>query len=154
MKPRLNGISAAQGGLSDLVRKLIDGGAYVNALDDLGQTPLHLAASRGRKDTVDMLIAKGADIKAVCRDGRTLLHCAAAGGLVDLMDRLIKDGFPVDGPDRYGRTPLLKAAGAEPTPGADKNDVARSWPGPSRTEKRSSGPWDIAGSRSKPEAAF
>jgi ankyrin repeat protein/L-ascorbate metabolism protein UlaG (beta-lactamase superfamily) len=84
----------------------------VNALDDLGQSPLHLAAEGGRKDVVDLLISRGADIKAVARDGRNLLHCAAAGGLVDLMDRLLKDGFRVDGPDRYGRTPLLKASSA------------------------------------------
>jgi ankyrin repeat protein/L-ascorbate metabolism protein UlaG (beta-lactamase superfamily) len=83
----------------------------VNEKDDLGLTPLHIAASSGRKDTVDFLISKGANLKAVGRDGRNLLHCAAAGGLVELMDRLIKSGVPVDGPDRYGRTPLLKAAG-------------------------------------------
>jgi ankyrin repeat protein/L-ascorbate metabolism protein UlaG (beta-lactamase superfamily) len=84
----------------------------VIAVDELGQTPLHLAAEAGRQDVVDLLIAKGADKKALCRDGRNLLHCAAAGRLVDLMDRLVKEGFPVDGPDRYGRTPLLKAAAA------------------------------------------
>ncbi|MBE0712947.1 MAG: ankyrin repeat domain-containing protein [Candidatus Aminicenantes bacterium] len=88
----------------------------VNSLDELGQSPLHLAAAGGHKDVVDLLIAKGADMKAVCRDGRNLLHSAAAGGLVDLMERLVKAGFPVDGPDRYGRTPLLKAAEA----GSDK----------------------------------
>jgi ankyrin repeat protein/L-ascorbate metabolism protein UlaG (beta-lactamase superfamily) len=82
----------------------------VNAVDELGQTPLLLAAAGGHKDVVDLLIAKGADVKAVCRDGRNLLHSAAAGGLVDLMERLVRAGFPVDGPDRYGRTPLLKAA--------------------------------------------
>jgi ankyrin repeat protein/L-ascorbate metabolism protein UlaG (beta-lactamase superfamily) len=84
----------------------------VIAVDELGQTPLHLAAEAGRQDMADLLIAKGADKKALCRDGRNLLHCAAAGELVDLMDRLVKEGFPVDGPDRYGRTPLLKAAAA------------------------------------------
>jgi ankyrin repeat protein/L-ascorbate metabolism protein UlaG (beta-lactamase superfamily) len=82
----------------------------VNSLDELGQSPLHLAAAGGHRDVVDLLIAKGADLKAVCRDGRNLLHSAAAGGLVGLMERLVKAGFPVDRPDRYGRTPLLKAA--------------------------------------------
>jgi ketosteroid isomerase-like protein len=65
----------------------------VNEKDDLGQSPLHLAAAAGRQDMVDFLTAKGADEKAVSRDGRSLVHCAATGGLVELMDRLIKFAF-------------------------------------------------------------
>ena len=43
--------SAAAGGLTAMVGKMIDGGANVNAVDDLGQSPLHLAASAGRNET-------------------------------------------------------------------------------------------------------
>ena len=41
--------SAASGGLTSMVEKLIAGGANINAADDVGQTPLHLAAAAGRQ---------------------------------------------------------------------------------------------------------
>ena len=43
---------------------LIAKGAFVNARDDNGLTPLHDSAGYGHKETVELLIAEGADVNA------------------------------------------------------------------------------------------
>ena len=45
------------------MRALLKAGANVNASDDAGDTPLHLAASEGRKAVVSELLKEGADPK-------------------------------------------------------------------------------------------
>jgi hypothetical protein len=51
-------LKAAAEGQTALVRRLLDEGAPLDALDANRRTPLHLAASRGHADVVGLLLAK------------------------------------------------------------------------------------------------
>ncbi|GIQ89930.1 hypothetical protein KIPB_012546, partial [Kipferlia bialata] len=52
------------------------GGEGVNALDDSGSSPLHLAAAQGDHLAVRLLLDAGADVHMGDRNGRTPLHSA------------------------------------------------------------------------------
>lgn len=72
-------ILAAQHGLTENVRVLIDGGAHLNASESNGWTALHYAATNGELEVAELLIARGADIKAKDKRGRTALQVALDG---------------------------------------------------------------------------
>ncbi len=56
---------------------LIEERADIEAKDDEGRTPLHLAAEKGHEAVAQLLVDKHANIEAMDIDGRTPLHCAA-----------------------------------------------------------------------------
>ena len=55
-------------GYADLVRMLLDRGAYVNLIDVKGETALHYAAYKSHKQIVQLLLQKGAMVS--CFDAR------------------------------------------------------------------------------------
>ena len=57
-------IAAGNGNL-DKIKMLIDGGADINAANEIGITPLIAAKIAGRDEVVQMLLKKGAKDKAV-----------------------------------------------------------------------------------------
>jgi ankyrin repeat protein len=54
---------AASAGHTQIVRLLLDNGAFVDALDDIGRTPLHHASARGHPEVVMLLIERGANVE-------------------------------------------------------------------------------------------
>ncbi|RZF34644.1 hypothetical protein LSTR_LSTR012726 [Laodelphax striatellus] len=106
-------------GHKNVVQRLLDAGADIDAVNDAGDTPLHKAAFIGREDLVLLLLEKNADVNVrngegrtprdVCRDGldagkllwaaeRTdmrkreeRLLAAARDGQLDVLKNLLKD---------------------------------------------------------------
>ena len=69
----------------EIVELLLASGADVNAKDEMGETPLHLAAQFGRKEIAELLIAEGADVNAKGDFGRTPLDTAEDKEMADLL---------------------------------------------------------------------
>jgi len=93
-----------------LVEALIDGGADVNSIDKLGETPLHVAVVRGYRGIAVLLIEKGAEVNAGDVRGLTPVHAAAWRGYRDTVVLLITNGADINGRDKDGVTPLHAAA--------------------------------------------
>jgi len=93
-----------------LVKALIDGGADVNAEDELGETPLHDAAVRGYGAISMLLIEQGADVNARDMHGLSPVHAAAWRGNLDMVALLITHGADINARDHDGVTPLHAAA--------------------------------------------
>jgi len=80
----------------DKVESLIGNGENINAVNNLGSTPLIIAASRGQLDMVLTLLNKGAHIDAVDRNGNTALLRAGANQCIDIVKVLLEKGANVN----------------------------------------------------------
>ena len=94
-------------GSTELIQRLVDHGADVNARDFQGQTPLYRALNE--PDTMRFLIELGADINTTDNAGDTVLHAAARRNS-DALAYLLKLGADVNRRDTLGNTPLHDAA--------------------------------------------
>ena len=81
----------------------------LNLTDDLGQTPLHVAAAQCHGNVVTVLLAKGAALEAKAKGGPTPLHLAAQEGCADSDNLLLAKGAQVNARDDAKRTPLTRA---------------------------------------------
>nr|XP_027223762.1 serine/threonine-protein phosphatase 6 regulatory ankyrin repeat subunit A-like [Penaeus vannamei] len=84
--------------------------ALLQARDEDGYTPLHLATIAGNKAVVKYLISKGADISALDNEKHTVIHWATVCGEVELLELLIEAGANPSTPDIHGAYPLHYAA--------------------------------------------
>ncbi len=80
---------AALDGDIEAVKEFLAAATNVNAMDDVGQTPLHFAAD---KEIAELLIAKGADVNAKDQDDETPLDWAIHSKLTEIADLLRKHG--------------------------------------------------------------
>ncbi|XP_048753811.2 uncharacterized protein LOC125665218 isoform X2 [Ostrea edulis] len=83
---------AAQEGLLDIVKLLLDEGARVNCFDHNGRSPLHNAASRGHLDVVIHLVANGAQVTSLDWDNHTPFEKAVISRCVDVVEVLLTFG--------------------------------------------------------------
>lgn len=87
-----------------MVNLLLEFGANPNAVDNLGQTPLHLI-SRQSPRVVRLLLEAGGDVNAVDNLGQTPMHTSKWGSH-EIGRILLEAGGDINAVDNYGRTPL------------------------------------------------
>ena len=89
---------------------LLDSGAALEDKDDLGDTPLIVAAGYSDSKTVKWLLDRGANIEARNNLGYTPLMKAAKCGLEDTINSLLDRGADIAAVDHDGKTALEHAA--------------------------------------------
>jgi ankyrin repeat protein len=101
-------VTAIRNADAQVVRKLLDDGADVNARDTEGNTPLILASFYASPECVELLIERGADVNAANKAGATALIRAATDH--DKTRLLVAAGASVRVRTARGNTPLILAA--------------------------------------------
>lgn len=113
-------LAAAESGLTDVVKELLEEGVDVNIRDKNGFTPLILAAERGFAATVQVLLDNNAEINTKeYLFGRTALMWAVKNGHYETVKSLLKKHADVNIEDRNDLT-ALKFATMEGHPGIVK----------------------------------
>lgn len=99
----------------DIVKKLIKVGAGINFQDELGQTPLHVAAIKSDLSIINLLLeTKMADMNSTDKDGNTALHLSCQRGHFNGVKALSDFGADFKGmKNKEGATPLLVACKKE-----------------------------------------
>jgi len=88
-----------------MLRKLIDLGSNLDAINAVGDTPLMHAAMFDNFQIAKMLIEGGADTN-FSNNGRTALRNAAMHGKINIVKLFLEKGVDVNVQDHYGDTPL------------------------------------------------
>ncbi|WP_133480075.1 ankyrin repeat domain-containing protein, partial [Cognatilysobacter segetis] len=88
--------AAATAGDEDAVRRLLDLGLPVNALDRQGCSALLRAAGGGHRAVVELLLKRGADAGLAAQSGATPLSAAVSMRHLDIVDRLVAAGVSLE----------------------------------------------------------
>ena len=121
----------------------------VNVQNQLGETPLMLAAINNQLDLAKVLIARGADVNRV---GWTPLHYAASKGHREMMRLLLENDAYIDSESANGTTPLMMAA-FSPSPLAVKL-LLEEGADPTLVNNGNASALDIATSKDHQQSAF
>ena len=99
-RARYTGVfAAAANGDAAAIEAALRAGGRVDARDDAGRTPLHVAAHAGRRDAMRALVAAGADPNALDRDRYDIVTIAAvANDVPTLRDALALGGSAATSP--------------------------------------------------------
>ncbi|XP_045577933.1 ankyrin repeat and SOCS box protein 15 isoform X1 [Salmo salar] len=103
-------ILAAQEGLLENVRTLLQHGASPHKTNSLNESPLLLAVRQGSYDMVSTLIICGAFVEQVCLKKWMAIHEAAKVGCRAILVLLLRHGAKVTAVDGHNVTPLGIAA--------------------------------------------
>lgn len=96
---------AVRTGNAQEVNRLISADSgVVNAVNELGSTPLHIAAGISSPDIAGLLLNKGAAVNAKDHDGATPLHIAAFTRHKATLELLLAKGADVHATDNNGKT--------------------------------------------------
>ncbi len=87
--------AAEAGDVAQVAALLAESPQLLDAANERGLTPLHLAARRGHHDVVRLLIDQGADLERTDERGFTALLYAASSGNLDLVRFLVDRGCEV-----------------------------------------------------------
>lgn len=100
---------AIRSGDPEKVRRLLQEGADIDALDEHGQTGLMNAVYWGNLELTALLIRHGADLDRKAKLNLTALYLAVIGGRTAFVRALVKAGAATDikgSTAQYDRTPL------------------------------------------------
>ncbi len=99
----------------EIARRLIEGGADVNARDRHESTPLAYVVGGGNKDLFDLLMKAGAELDTVDFQKDSLIHTAARNNRVNMLEAIMeaRSGITdiINLRNLGGSTPLKLAAG-------------------------------------------
>ena len=102
---------AAKNGDLEAVQRLVAvEGVDIDAADQYGHTPLHLASHKGHECVARVLLDNGANLDAANKNGQTPLHMASYKGHESVVRLLLDKGAKVGAADRAGNTPLHMAS--------------------------------------------
>ena len=85
---------------------LRDAGANLEAIDFLGNRPLHCAVWRGNAGLLSLLVQSGVNVDATNTENSTALHVAARRGATDCVEVLLAAGATPNLLEENGRTPF------------------------------------------------
>ncbi|XP_052545179.1 inactive serine/threonine-protein kinase TEX14 isoform X5 [Tympanuchus pallidicinctus] len=94
------------------VKKLLNKGASVDAVNSMGQTSLFTAALLGLGRIVGVLLDYGSDPNHRCYDGSTPVHAAAFSGNQWVLSKLLDEGGDLRAHDEGGKNPQYWAMSA------------------------------------------
>eukprot|EP01119_Soliformovum_irregulare_P012180 TRINITY_DN3150_c1_g1_i1.p1 TRINITY_DN3150_c1_g1~~TRINITY_DN3150_c1_g1_i1.p1 ORF type:complete len:887 (+),score=327.15 TRINITY_DN3150_c1_g1_i1:308-2662(+) len=98
----------------DILDKMLEKGANVNATDDFGSTAVHILSKRMADPKLirilEKLIARGANVNARDNDDNTPLHFAVRGERMETIEVLIKAGGNPSLRNAFYYTPLREAS--------------------------------------------
>lgn len=89
-----------------VVAKLIYLGSWVNAVDDDGCTPLHMATVCGNLEVVKILLRCGAFLNAQDNEGESPLHYAIRENNLEMVRLLIAEGISINCQNEDGESGL------------------------------------------------
>ncbi|XP_069376326.1 ankyrin repeat and SOCS box protein 15b isoform X2 [Paralichthys olivaceus] len=101
---------AAEAGLVENVRMLLQHGASPHSTNSRNESPLLIAVRQRSYDMVLSLIMGGAYVEQVCLTKYSAIHEAAKVGCPAILTLLLRHGAKVTGRDGHGVTPLGVAA--------------------------------------------
>jgi ankyrin repeat protein len=96
-----------------LVELLMKAGANANHRNDMGWTPVHMAAGTDNVDALRIMRRYGAEIEVRCNRYNTALHAAVNQRCFSSLEYLLDQGVNPDRANLEGMTPLLRAAEKE-----------------------------------------
>ena len=88
--------AAAMQGDAEAVRRLLELGLPIDAVDAQGCTALLRAAGGGHRAAVDLRLARGADSALAAHSGATALSAAVSMRHLDIVERLLRAGAPLE----------------------------------------------------------
>jgi ankyrin repeat protein len=100
---------AVHSGDLEKVKEFLEQGTDINAKDEDGDTPLHIAVEQDYNDIAKLLIDRGADVNAGDQKDYTPLYSAIWNRNRDLVGLLIGKGADVNVIPEEGAPPLLEA---------------------------------------------
>jgi hypothetical protein len=101
---------AAQAGLVETLRALVEAGADVSHANQLGYTALDVAGDLGHVEIIRALIEAGAEVNHADTSGCSALIGAAEAGHVEALKALVEAGAEVNHASQLGYTALRGAA--------------------------------------------
>jgi hypothetical protein len=91
----------------EIVRLLVERGALVNTVNNMGETPLMIAVGKQNDEGIRILVRHGASVNAANNNGKTPLMSAAAEQNIEAVRILVQHGANLNLQDASGYTALM-----------------------------------------------